>query len=49
MLEVRALTGGWGPTTVIENLTLTVSVGETVAVIGRNGVGKSTLLELVRR
>ncbi len=47
MLEIRSLTGGWGPTTVIEELSLTVRAGETVAIIGRNGVGKSTLLELI--
>ena len=47
MLEIRGLTGGWGPTTVIEEIDLSVNAGETVAVIGRNGVGKSTLLELI--
>ncbi|MSQ18317.1 MAG: ABC transporter ATP-binding protein [Betaproteobacteria bacterium] len=47
MLEIRGLTGGWGPTTVIEDLSVTVQAGETVAIIGRNGVGKSTLLELI--
>jgi branched-chain amino acid transport system ATP-binding protein len=47
MLDVRGLTGGWGPTTVIEDLSITVQAGETVAIIGRNGVGKSTLLELI--
>jgi branched-chain amino acid transport system ATP-binding protein len=47
MLELRELTGGWGPTTIVENVSLSVIPGETVAVIGRNGVGKSTLLELI--
>ena len=47
MLEIRGLTGGWGPTTVIEDLSITVQAGETVSIIGRNGVGKSTLLELI--
>ncbi len=47
MLEIRGLTGGWGPTTVIEDLSITVHSGETVSIIGRNGVGKSTLLELI--
>lgn len=47
MLELRALTGGWGPTTVIEEVSLQVRTGETVAILGRNGVGKLTLLELV--
>ena len=47
MLEIRGLRGGWGPTTVIEDLDLDLSGGETVAIIGRNGVGKTTLLELI--
>jgi branched-chain amino acid transport system ATP-binding protein len=32
---------------VVENVSLAVGAGETVAIIGRNGVGKSTLLELI--
>ncbi|MGP0088511.1 MAG: ABC transporter ATP-binding protein [Xanthobacteraceae bacterium] len=47
MLEVRGLHGGWGETTVVENLDLTIAVGESVALIGRNGVGKTTTLELI--
>jgi branched-chain amino acid transport system ATP-binding protein len=47
MLEVKNLSGGWGPTVVNENVSLTVAAGESVAIIGRNGVGKSTLLELI--
>jgi branched-chain amino acid transport system ATP-binding protein len=46
-LEIRDLYGGWGPTTVVENVSLVVGTGETVAIIGRNGVGKTTLLELI--
>jgi len=46
-LELKGLAGGWGETTVIENLDLAVEAGEAVALIGRNGVGKSTLLELI--
>jgi branched-chain amino acid transport system ATP-binding protein len=47
MLEIRHLTGGWGPTTIVEDVSVTVADGQTMALIGRNGVGKSTLLELI--
>jgi branched-chain amino acid transport system ATP-binding protein len=47
MLEIRKLHGGWGPTLVVEDLNLEVATGETVAIVGRNGVGKTTLLELL--
>jgi len=47
MLETAGLGGGWGPTTIVEDVSLSVSVGETLTLIGRNGVGKTTLLELI--
>lgn len=47
VLSLQNLTGGWGKTVVTEDVSLTVANGETVAIIGRNGVGKSTLFELV--
>jgi branched-chain amino acid transport system ATP-binding protein len=47
MLEIRNLHGGWGPTLIVEDFSLAVAPGETLAIIGRNGVGKSTLLELL--
>ena len=47
MLEVEGVSGGWGRTTVVEGVTLRVAPGECLAIVGRNGVGKTTLLELV--
>jgi len=47
MLDVKRLTGGWGPTVIVEGVDLALASGETLAIIGRNGVGKSTLLELI--
>ncbi len=47
MIDLVDLRGGWGPTTIVESLSLSMGAGETVAIIGRNGVGKSTLLELI--
>jgi branched-chain amino acid transport system ATP-binding protein len=47
VLAVRGLVGGWGATTVVEGIDLAVAPGETLAVVGRNGVGKTTLVELI--
>ena len=47
LLEVRALRGGYGGKPVLQGVDLDVREGEIVAVIGRNGVGKTTLLRTV--
>ncbi len=47
MLEVNGLAGGWGPTLIVEDVSLAVERGETLALLGRNGVGKTTVLELI--
>ena len=43
MLEVRDLRAGYGGTEVLRGLSLSVGSGEVVAVLGSNGVGKTTL------
>ncbi|MCC6949411.1 MAG: ABC transporter ATP-binding protein [Bradyrhizobiaceae bacterium] len=43
-LEVKDLRAGYGPTVVLDGISLSVRAGETLAVLGRNGVGKTTLL-----
>jgi branched-chain amino acid transport system ATP-binding protein len=43
-LELRSLTAGYGVTSVIEDITFGIEAGRTLAVLGRNGVGKTTLL-----
>jgi len=43
-LEVRGIGKAWGEKQVIRNFTASVSRGEKVGIIGRNGVGKTTLL-----
>lgn len=43
MLEVRGLRAGYGPIEILRGIDLEVNPGEIVAVLGSNGVGKSTL------
>lgn len=44
-LTVEGLTAGHGATVVLEDVSFTLPAGGTLAVLGRNGVGKTTLLE----
>lgn len=45
LLEVRALSSGYGRVPVLRGVDLTVGDGEIVGVLGHNGMGKSTLLK----
>lgn len=47
MLEVRGACAGYGPMTVLDGLSFKVGHGERLAMIGRNGVGKTTALRAV--
>jgi branched-chain amino acid transport system ATP-binding protein len=44
-LSIEGLVAGYGATVVIDDVSLTVPAGGTLAILGRNGVGKSTLLK----
>jgi len=46
-LELRHVSAGYGETVVLEDISLTLAPGENISVIGRNGVGKTTLLATV--
>jgi branched-chain amino acid transport system ATP-binding protein len=43
-LELRRVSAGYGETVVLEDIDLVLAPGECLSVIGRNGVGKTTLL-----
>ncbi|MFZ5931932.1 MAG: urea ABC transporter ATP-binding subunit UrtE [Pseudomonadota bacterium] len=45
MLEVRNLNVAYGQSQVLHGLDFTVQPGEIVAVVGRNGMGKTTLMK----
>lgn len=46
-LSVHGVTAGYGPTTVIADVDLSVGRGEVVALLGLNGAGKSTLVKTI--
>lgn len=46
-LHIENLTAGYGETVVIQALSLKVQKGECLSIIGRNGVGKTTLLSTI--
>lgn len=47
MLKILNLEAGYGPLRVLKGISLHVSPGEIVAVIGANGAGKTTLLKTI--
>ena len=44
VLNTVGVTAGYGDTVVLDSLSLSLGEGESISVIGRNGVGKTTLL-----
>ena len=46
-LSLKGVTAGYGETHVLEGIDLALAHGESLSIIGRNGVGKSTLLETI--
>ncbi|PSO49294.1 MAG: urea ABC transporter ATP-binding subunit UrtE [Cyanobacteria bacterium SW_9_44_58] len=47
LLELSNVTAGYGPTPVLFDISMTVNQGEVVCLLGRNGVGKTTLLRSI--
>src|SRR5262245_47004562 len=46
-LTLKELAAGYGGTTVLEGVSLSVRSGERVGIIGRNGAGKTTILSVI--
>ena len=47
LLELHDVSAGYGPTTVLEHVSLAVPERGALAILGRNGVGKTTLLATI--
>ena len=46
-LAIRQLEGGYGESPVLRGLSLDVRPGEIFAILGKNGMGKTTLLKTI--
>ena len=46
-LELRGVSAGYGDTVVLEDVNLKLQPGKNISIIGRNGVGKTTLLATI--
>lgn len=44
LLNVRGLSAGYGEAVVLQGISLTLEAGQTLALLGRNGTGKTTLI-----
>lgn len=47
LLEVSKLAGGYGPIQVLFDINVSVGEGEVVALVGRNGMGKTTTIKMI--
>ena len=47
LLELENVVAGYGETVVLESLSMKLGAGQALSILGRNGVGKSTLLNTI--
>jgi len=47
LLKIEGLTAGYGEATVLSDVSLSIAEGQSVALLGRNGMGKTTLVNSI--
>lgn len=47
MLQIKDLHAGYGGSSIIQGVSLQIKAGEKICILGRNGVGKTTLLKSI--
>lgn len=47
MLKLENIDAGYGPTTILQDVSLDVNAGEIVTIVGANGAGKTTTLRTI--
>ena len=47
LLAIERLSAGYGEAIVLSEISLTLSEGESLALLGRNGMGKTTLVNSI--
>ena len=47
LLEFSNISGGYGGATIVRNISAILREGQVLAVLGRNGVGKTTLIQIL--
>src|SRR5215471_6124777 len=47
LLRIEGLTAGYGEAVVLSDISLAVAEGQSVALLGRNGMGKTTLVNSI--
>ena len=46
-IEAKNVTKRYGKKIILDNISLTIKQGEVIGIVGKNGVGKSTLLKIL--
>ena len=47
LLQIEGLSAGYGTARVVERVSFTLAEGQSLAILGRNGMGKTTLLNSI--